>query len=119
MERLRNFLIGIKFVVYTDCQALVYLNAQKTKNPQIARWYSSLSEYDSEFKHRPGERIAHVNALSRAPVESGSDTIGDIYENKAVLQILSKDDYVLLIPQSDPELKQLIHILRKREDERM
>lgn len=37
VERLRNFLIGIHFTVFTDCQVLVYLNTQKTGNSQIAR----------------------------------------------------------------------------------
>ncbi|UYV75138.1 K02A2.6-like [Cordylochernes scorpioides] len=36
LDRLRQFLVGIKFTVVTDCQALVYMNAKKTTNPQIA-----------------------------------------------------------------------------------
>uniref|UniRef100_A0ABD2WQH5 RNA-directed DNA polymerase n=1 Tax=Trichogramma kaykai TaxID=54128 RepID=A0ABD2WQH5_9HYME len=35
MERLRPLLIGIPFVVYTDCEALIYVNSLKTKKPQI------------------------------------------------------------------------------------
>jgi len=38
LNRLRQFLLGVKFVVFTDCQALVYLNLHKTVKPQIARW---------------------------------------------------------------------------------
>lgn len=45
VTRLRHLLIDIKFVIVTDCQALVHLNSQKTGNPQIARWASLLSEF--------------------------------------------------------------------------
>ena len=54
-------LIGIKFVIMTDCQALVYVNPLKTKNPQIIRWLSSRFEFDSEIRHRKGERMQHVD----------------------------------------------------------
>lgn len=46
VERLRPWLIGIPFKVITDCQALVYLNSLKTKNPQIIRWLSMIAEFD-------------------------------------------------------------------------
>lgn len=55
VTRLRTLLINIPFKVIGDCQALVYLNANKTKNPQIVRWYTTLSEYDFDIEHRPGE----------------------------------------------------------------
>ena len=37
VSRLRSFLININFKIVTDSQALLYLNTQKTKNPQIIR----------------------------------------------------------------------------------
>lgn len=46
IERLRSLIIPLYFKIVTDCQALVFLNANKTKNPQVARWASTLSEYD-------------------------------------------------------------------------
>jgi len=36
ISRLRPYLIGIKFLIITDCQAIFYLNTQKTLNPQMA-----------------------------------------------------------------------------------
>ena len=44
LERLRPFLLGLRFTVLTDCQALVYLNIHKTAKPQIARRFDSLQE---------------------------------------------------------------------------
>jgi len=60
LSRLRPYLLGIRFTVVTDCQSLVYLNIYKTVKPQI------LQEFDFEVKFRPGSRMAHVDALSRA-----------------------------------------------------
>lgn len=37
IEWLKPFLIGIEFTFVTDCQALVYLDANKTPKAQIAR----------------------------------------------------------------------------------
>lgn len=62
-------LINIPFSVITDCGTLLYLSSNKTKNPQIVRWHNLLSEFDFEIKHRPGTKMAHVDALSRAPVD--------------------------------------------------
>jgi len=58
LNRLRPFLLGIKFTVITDCQALVYLNLHKTVKPQIARWFEVLHEYDFEIKYRQAMRMA-------------------------------------------------------------
>lgn len=44
LNRLRPFLLGIKFTIITHCQALVYLNLHKTVKPQIARWFKVLHE---------------------------------------------------------------------------
>ncbi|KAM7293783.1 putative polyprotein of retroviral origin [Ixodes scapularis] len=75
MERLRPFLLGIPFTLVTDCQSIVYLNAHKTLKPQIARWFDLLQEYDFEVKHRAGEKMAHVDYLSREPVGASEDTL--------------------------------------------
>jgi len=71
--RLRPYLIGIKFLVVTDCQAIVHLNTQKTLNPQVARWATLLSEYNFDIKHRPGSKMDHIDALSRAPTSMSQD----------------------------------------------
>jgi len=70
VNKLRQFLLGIKFVILTDCQALVYLNNFKNLNVQVARWHDSLWEYEYEVRYRPGRQMTHVDALSRAPVST-------------------------------------------------
>ena len=88
MERLRPLLIGIKFVIMTDCQALLYVNSLKTKNPQIIRWLSSMVEFDYKIRHRKGERMQHVDALSRVPVEEPIESL----ETASIFNILVHED---------------------------
>ncbi|UYV84191.1 hypothetical protein LAZ67_X001482, partial [Cordylochernes scorpioides] len=114
LDRLRQFLVGIKFTVVTDCQALVYMNAKKTTNPQIARWYNLIQEYDFEIRHKPGEKIAHVDGMSRAPVDDPRDTMEEIVEkNLEVCFAITLEEQILMIQHSDPELRDLIQIFRK------
>ncbi|UYV79687.1 hypothetical protein LAZ67_18000272, partial [Cordylochernes scorpioides] len=114
LDRLRQFLVGIKFTVVTDCQALVYMNAKKTTNPQIARWYNLIQEYDFEIRHKPGEKMAHVDGMSRAPVDDPRDTMEEIVEkNLEVCLTITLEEQILMIQHSDPELRDLIQIFRK------
>ncbi|UYV83725.1 hypothetical protein LAZ67_23002332 [Cordylochernes scorpioides] len=114
LDRLRQFLVGIKFTVVTDCQALVYMNAKKTTNPQIARWYNLIQEYDFEIRHKPGEKMAHVDGMSRAPVDDPRDTMEEIVEkNLEVCLTITLEEQILMIQHSDTELRDLIQIFRK------
>ncbi|GBN93175.1 hypothetical protein AVEN_126606-1 [Araneus ventricosus] len=63
LKQLRKFLLGISFTVVTDCQALIYMNAKKSSNPQIARWSPLIQEFNFEIRHRPGVRRSHIVEL--------------------------------------------------------
>lgn len=118
VERLRSLLLGIHFTVISDCQALVYLNAKRTQNPQIARWYTTLSEYDFDIKHRAGEKMAHVDSLSRAPVEEATPEgmIEEVYEKRIPMYaILCEENRVTMIQRGDERLRRLMDILKKEE----
>jgi len=67
VDRWRHFLLGIRFSIITDCQALVYLRGHRATKPQVMRWYDILQEYDFDIHHRPGTKMQHVDALSRDP----------------------------------------------------
>ncbi|UYV69407.1 hypothetical protein LAZ67_6003487 [Cordylochernes scorpioides] len=114
LDRLRQFLVGIKFTVVTDCQALVYMNAKKTTNPQIARWCNLIQEYDFDIRHKPGDKMAHVDGMSRAPVYDPRDTMEEIVEkNLEVCFTITLEEQIMMIQHSDPELRDLIQIFRK------
>lgn len=68
MQRFRDFLFGIHFVAVTDCQAMKLTLEKRDVNPKIARWALYFSQFDFEIVHRPGDRMRHVDALSRVEV---------------------------------------------------
>lgn len=107
--RMRNFLINIKFTVVTDCEALMHIHVGSTKNPQMIRWQNELSEYDYDIRHRPGIKMLHVDALSRAPVE-------DV--QREVFSISRIEDELLVYQRGDADIQRKIQLLKKTEDGR-
>ena len=65
IEYFRQYLLGRKFVVRSDHQALVWLFKLKEPRGKIARWIEILSQYDFSIEYRPGRKQAHCDALSR------------------------------------------------------
>lgn len=113
VTRLRAMLANIEFTVVTDCQALCYLNTQKSLNPQMIRWNDLLSEYNFKIVHRPGVRLAHVDAMSRAPVET-FEKEGPI----GVFALQSEEDLVQMHQSSDERIRVKKEILAKPADQR-
>lgn len=68
LSRLRVYLLGLKFVIYTDCQAFQMTMKKKDLVTRVARWALFLEEFDCSVKHRAGSAMRHVDALSRFPV---------------------------------------------------
>lgn len=113
VHKLRQFLLGIKFVVYTDCQALTYLNSSKSVNAQVARWYDALQEYDFEVKYRPGVRMTHVDALSRAP-EGNEESLDEALANRqTVCALITLEERVMMCQTVDSDVA---HIKRMVEE---
>lgn len=68
LKRLRLFLIGIPFKIVTDCSAFQMTMNKKDISPKIARWALMLTDFKYTIEHRSGEKMKHVDALSRAPI---------------------------------------------------
>lgn len=65
LKRFHVYLAGHRFRIVTDCDSFRLTLGKKDVNPRIARWVFFLQNYDYEIVHRPGKRMAHVDALSR------------------------------------------------------
>ena len=74
LKSLRPFLYGIKFVVRTDHQPLVYLQRMKTVDSRLARTLEDLSDFDYEVEYVPGERNVIADLMSRMP---GSESMNE------------------------------------------
>ena len=65
VEYFQQYLLGHKFTVRADHQALVWLFSLKEPRSKIARWVEILSQYDFAIQYRPGKKHGHCDALSR------------------------------------------------------
>ncbi|XP_078447470.1 uncharacterized protein LOC144716241 [Wolffia australiana] len=65
----RHYLLGGKFVVYTDNVATSCFESQKNLTPKQARWQDFLAEFDFNLKYKPGHANQVVDALSRKEPE--------------------------------------------------
>ncbi|KAF0707045.1 Transposon Ty3-I Gag-Pol polyprotein, partial [Aphis craccivora] len=120
VDRWRHFLLGIRFSIITDCQALVYLRGHRATKPQVMRWYDILQEYDFDIQHRPGTKMRHVDALSRDPVpDQGGETLDEVLAGRLDVCIsLEKEDKVRMVQHVDEELRRICYILQKPVEQR-
>ena len=65
IEYFRQYLLGRRFKVRSDHQALVWLFKLREPRGKIARWIEILSQYDFSIEYRPGTKQGHCDALSR------------------------------------------------------
>ena len=61
----RHYLLGEKFVLYTDHKSLKYLFSQKELNLQQQCWLEFLASYDVDILYTPGKENCVADALSR------------------------------------------------------
>ena len=114
INRLYNWLIDVPFTVKTDCAALQYLNQHKTLNPQVARWFSFIQEFDINIQYRPSQYMQHADALSRAPYESGDDILTLLIENRLdVCAAVNENDRILMFQRVDEDLSTLFKLFDK------
>jgi len=66
-QQYRHYLLGRRFVVRTDHNALRWLFGFKEPENQLARWMEQLVQYDMEIVYRRGTAHVNADALSRRP----------------------------------------------------
>lgn len=102
LKKFRVYLLGIPFKIVTDCSAFKMTMEKKDIAPRIAGWALLLEEYDYVIEHRPGIRMKHVDALSRAPAVHllRSNVIDQVKASQqtdeklgAIVKVLETGDY--------------------------
>lgn len=77
----RDFLLGRKFVIYSDHKPLQFLFNGDKSSPKVIRWRLQLLEFDFEVQHISGKENAAADCLSRVAAVSLNDffiTVNDI-----------------------------------------
>lgn len=67
IEHFRVYLYGVHFTVFTDCNSVRATALKKALHPRVARWWIKLQDYDFTIEYRPGNKMGHVDYLSRNP----------------------------------------------------
>lgn len=112
LQKFRVYLLGIKFKVVTDCNALKTASSKRDLIPRIARWWLQLLEYTFTVEYRPGKKIQHVDALSRNP------NVDETPPSESVFKI-DEADWILSAQLSDDKIKLKRDILSKKTSNRV
>lgn len=105
LKRFRIYITGIPVKVVTDCAALRTTLVKKDLIPRIARWWLAIQDFDLQIDYRPGERMKHVDALSRNPVA-----------NEVLL--IDNSDWLLTLQLQDDNVQNIIRQLSEGTDNR-
>ena len=86
MEKFCDYLLGLKFHVYTDNSPLVYVRERKLGASQT-QWLSELALFDFTIHYRTGRSNRATNALSRCPhtnEEINQESVSDCNEVEVI-----------------------------------
>lgn len=119
LKKFRVYLLGSKFTVFTDCNALRTTLTKKDLIPRIARWWLQISEFDFEIEYRPGCRMAHVDALSRNPPERTTVVQKDHCTKTSAVFNITSQNWLYTLQLADPELERITKILKPETDEQV
>lgn len=105
--KFRVYLLGLTFKVVTDCNALKTASSKRDLIPRIARWWLQLQEYTFNVEYRPGQRMQHVDALSRNPNLSEEAPPENFVLN------IEEADWILSAQLTDEKIKLIQQVLSK------
>ena len=125
VRHFHSYLYGSQFTIRTDHASLQWLHHLKDPEGQLARWLARLGQYSYHIVHRPGERHANADAMSRRPCP---DDCGHCLKREKVLggkcrvikispaETTSDERGIRSAQQSDPELAPLLSLLERGTD---
>ena len=107
-ERFVDYVIGLKFHIYTDHKPLVPLLGSKRLEElplRVQRFRMRLMRFDFSISHVPGKELITADALSRAPVSPGEN---DLDEEVSA--------YISLIVNSLPATEKRLQEIRRKQE---
>ena len=101
-EKFRDYLLGLKFKVYTNNNPLAYIQTSKLGVSQI-HWLGKLALFDFNIQYRSGKTNKAADALSQCPVnpefKMESDSDNNI-EYPLILLYATICDIINLVPKN-------------------
>lgn len=113
LERFKYYIYGKTITVITDCSAVKAAMSKTELVPRIARWWLRVQDYAINLEHRAGQRMIHVDALSRAPTEEPHEL------EPASLKInkvdLDEGDWLFSMQLQDAHIKEIINKITEKD----
>lgn len=100
IKHFRHYLLGKKFKLVTDCNSLKASRSKKELLPRVHRWWAFLQSFDFEIEYRKGERIPHVDFLSRNPITLN------------INNVLNYNDWLEVAQSNDTETKSIVESIQ-------
>ena len=98
IEKFRSYLVGTKFIIYTDHAALKYLLTKKDAKPCLIQWILLLQEFDLEIRDKKGVENYVVDHLSRLQFEESTELpINDYMRDDTLLKVSTTDPWYINI----------------------
>jgi hypothetical protein len=94
LKHFRVYLLGITFLIVTDCNSVKATVSKKEIVPRIARWWAYLQDFNYEIVYRKGSSLSHVDFLSRNPV--------------SVLRVSKHESWLHIEQKGNAEVQQMI-----------
>lgn len=118
LNRFRVYLLGTRFKIVTDCNAIKSTMTKKDLVPRVARWWIAMQEFDFVIEYRAGVKMAHVDALSRNPIDAGippsRDDDSHVFRIDVDVALVNVEDerWLQTVQQADTELQRIVNILK-------
>lgn len=106
LERFRYYVYGKQFTVVTDCSAIRTTMQKKELVPRIARWWLRIQDFDVKIEHRSGQRMLHVDALSRAPYEDSHEM--ETASLRVAKTNVSNNDWLFSMQLQDDKIRDIV-----------
>ncbi|XP_047943066.1 uncharacterized protein LOC125189884 [Salvia hispanica] len=87
-EKLKQYLLGSRVIVYTDHAAIKYLIAKKESKPRLIRWVLLLQEFDWEVEDKKGVENKVADHLSRIIQEGNSEDVRDRFPEEHLCEVI-------------------------------
>lgn len=94
LQHFRHYLVGVRFTVVTDCNALKLTQRKKDLLLRVARWWVYLQDFDFCMEYRKGTLMSHADYLSLNSVN--------------VCTVKKPQNWAMIAQASDEETQSLI-----------
>ncbi|CAI6366913.1 unnamed protein product [Macrosiphum euphorbiae] len=119
LKKFHKYIYGNKFTLCSDAQALREIFSPQKGTAVVAasrlqRWAVLLSMYEYEFQYRPSKQMVHVDALSRLPLNTGTEIEDDVISRLCITNEfrLSTADVVEALKKDKIVFKVYNYVLR-------